>query len=40
MREATLLEIFCEITLNFQVIVKSIIDPDDNFKNTSQTLMG
>ena len=27
----TLLQIFCKIIINFQVIVKSIFDPDDNF---------
>ena len=27
----TLLQIFCKIILNSKVIVKSIIDPDDNF---------
>ena len=26
----TLLQIFCKIILNFLVIVKSILDPDDN----------
>ena len=31
----TLLEIFCKIILNFQNIVKSIKDPDDNFKKSS-----
>ena len=31
----TLLEIFCKIILNFQVIVKSFTDPKDNFKKTS-----
>ena len=36
----TLLEIFCEIILTFQVIVKSIKDPEDNFKKISEVLMG
>ena len=27
-----LLQIFCEVILNSKVIVKSIEDPDDNFK--------
>ena len=31
----TLLEIFCKIILNFQLIVKSITDPEDNFKKGS-----
>ena len=31
----TLLQIFLKINLNFQVIVKSIKDPDDNFKMNS-----
>ena len=30
----TVLEILCKIILNFQVIVKSITDPEDNFKKT------
>ena len=34
----TLLEIFFEIILNFQVIVKSIKDPEDNFKKISEVL--
>ena len=28
---ATFLQIFCKIILNSKVIVKNIIDPDDNF---------
>ena len=31
----TLLQIFCKIILNFQVIVKSILDPDYNFWKNS-----
>ena len=31
----TLLQIFCVIILNFIVIVKSIIDPDNNFQRNS-----
>ena len=30
----TILQIVGKITLNFEVIVKSIIDPDDSFKGT------
>ena len=30
----TLLQIFCKIILNFNVIVKSIIGSDDNFRET------
>ena len=33
-----LLQIFCKIILNFQVVVKNIKDPDDNFMNNSQPL--
>ena len=33
-------QIFYEIMFNFQVIVKSIIDPDDKFKRGSFTYMG
>ena len=32
---ATLLQIFCKIILNFQVIVRSIGGPDDNFWRSS-----
>ena len=32
--------IFCEMVLNSKVIIKSIVDPDDNFKMNSQALMG
>ena len=28
-------QIFCKIILNFKVIVKSIIYPDDNFRRNS-----
>ena len=31
----TLFQIFCKIILNFTVIIKSIIDPDDNFQRNS-----
>ena len=31
----TLLEIFGKITLNFKVIVRSVKNPDDNFKSDS-----
>ena len=31
----TLFQIFCKIILNFKVIVKSIIDTDDNFQRNS-----
>ena len=30
----SLLSIFCKIILNFRIIVKSIIDPVGNFKNS------
>ena len=30
----TLFLIFCEVILNFQVIFKIIIDPDDNYSMT------
>ena len=36
----TLFQIFRKIILNFKVIVKSIIDPDDNFQRNSLALMG
>ena len=36
----TLLQIFCKISCNSKVIVKSIIDPDDNFQRMSKALMG
>ena len=36
---ATLLQIFCKVILNYQVIVKNIKDPDDNFKSISKVLM-
>ena len=32
---STLLQIFYEIIINFQVIAKSIIGPDDKFKSHS-----
>ena len=35
-----LLQIFCEIFLNSKVIVKSIIDPDDNFYGNSVSING
>ena len=31
----TIFQIFCKIILNFKVIVKGIIDPDDNFQRNS-----
>ena len=31
----TLFQIFCKLILNFIVIVKSIIDPDNNFQRHS-----
>ena len=31
----TLLQKFCKMILNLKVIVKSIIDPDDNFQSNS-----
>ena len=34
----TLLQIFCKKIPNFKVIVKSIIDPDDNFQRVRLTL--
>ena len=36
----TLIQIFCKIIFNSKVIVKSIIDADDNFWRSSQALMG
>ena len=36
----TLLQIFGKIIPNFQVIDKSIKDPDENFLNNSQAWMG
>ena len=36
----TLIQIFCEVIFDFQVIVKIVIDPDVNFKNTSWALIG
>ena len=37
----TLLQIFCKIILNSEVIVKSIIDPDDNFlRNSFRSING
>ena len=33
--QTTLLQIFCKTILNFKVIVKSILDPDDNFKSNT-----
>ena len=35
MLPTVLLQIFCKIILNLQVIVKNIKDPDDNFMNNS-----
>ena len=35
----SLLQIFCEAILNFQVIVKSVKDPCDNFKSNSHAKM-
>ena len=32
--------IFCKIILNFEVIVKSFIIPDDNFQRNSLAIMG
>ena len=40
MLSTTLLQIVCKIVPNFQVIVKNIKDPDDNFMNNSLALMG
>ena len=34
------LRIFCKIIPNFKVIVKSIIDPDDNFWRNSKVYTG
>ena len=34
----TLLQIFCRTILNYKVIVKSIIDADDNFWRNSEVL--
>ena len=34
------LQIFCKMIINSKVIIKSIIDPDDNFWRNSQVLMG
>ena len=34
----TLLQIFCKIILNYKVIIKSIIDPDDNFKRINGSI--
>ena len=31
-QQSTLLQIICKIIINFQVIAKTIKDPDDNFK--------
>ena len=36
----TLLQIIDKIIFNFKVIVKSIIDPDDNFERNSWALIG
>ena len=36
----TLLQTFCKIILNSKVIIKSIIDPDDNFSRNSRDLLG
>ena len=36
----SLLQIFCKIILNSKVIVKSIIDPDDNFCNNGLMVNG
>ena len=33
--EITLLEIFCKIVLNCKVVIKRIIDPDDNVLGNS-----
>ena len=35
----TLLEIFCKIIFNSEVIFKSVIDPDNNFKRNLKELM-
>ena len=36
----TLIQIFYKYVLNFQVIIKSFNDPDDNFKSKYSALMG
>ena len=36
----TLLQIFCEIILNSHIIVKSVLDPDDNFTRSIYGLTG
>ena len=36
----TLLQIFCEVILNFKVIVKSILDPEDNFLEELLSIRG
>ena len=33
----TLFQVFCKIIFHFQVILKSIKDPDDNFKSNGLT---
>ena len=36
----TLLQIFCKISINSKVIIKSIIDPDDNCWRNSLSING
>ena len=38
-QQTTHIQILCKMILNFQVIVKSIINPDDNFKKDPCTLI-
>ena len=36
----TLFQIFCKIIINFIIIVKSTLDPDDNFKRNAYGTIG
>ena len=36
----TLIKIFCKIKLNFQVIIISIEEPDNNFKSSFKSING